>query len=471
MWWVLTRQTHAAAPTALDVFAITTVADHLFMAWQYYRPARHPIYKTVRGLRVICGYKWRWVDPHIAEQAEPEDSIRHSFHISNLIPEREIWWYLWAPDGPYGLEIQGPLSYVRLPPLHPPPEITDAPINWNIPGRIIRCGNRYTFWTNDTWYALIPTINELTIWRLEDDTFARLDQAHEPTVASGNITDADARLDSIQTYIHIAYYNKVISPNDHLCMYIKFNLTTNAWGDPEIAHAEPYHVWPSYHTSIALDANNVPHIIFPKIHIGFPVFYHRARTGGTWTTADEILWSHLRILSYPSAEIDRFFNAFHCACVTNLYLRWYNEKLPGADVDASMSSLDTGVNLPHHSLAAAPTVPHIAQVAQDWTVEHWEGFPPRYHQDNLSLANSHYANMIAQPQPPGEIAIVFADDDDRLSYLYRPPGADWNPQVQLTPSVLSILTANYAHPDVISCLWSMGGIQSTTFYAFWAPWI
>jgi len=471
MWWVLTDQETVPFATALQVNATTNVADHLFMAWEYYKPARHPIYKTVRGLLVLCGYKWVWDTPQIAEQELDGDTIDHTFNLPDLKPASTIWFYLFAPDGPYGLEIQGPLTSVTLPAAGPPPQPISPPITWNIPDRILRCGNRYTFWTNNTWYAMIPTTTAVTMWRLFDSTFVRMDQTHEPGPITGTITDADARLDSVLPLIHVAFYNKSTSPNDHLCRYVIYNVATDTWGAPETAHSEPYHPWSAQHTSIALDRNNVPHVVFPKIDLGFPIIYYANRRGATWSAAEMAIWSHYRVITCPSVWIDPFYDAFTVAAVTNLYLRWLNRRLAGGNFYATMQSLDSAVNLPHHSLMAGVDVPHIAQIAQDWTVEHWEGIPPRTHQDSLSLPESHFANMISTPKDPGEICIIFADADDQLAYLYRPPADDWQPEVQLPYPVTNDLTANYNHPNIISCLWQEAGFQDTTFYAFYAPWV
>jgi len=117
MWWVLTSQDTMPSYDTLFVVATTSDADHLFMAWSYTKPAKQPVEKTVRGQRIICGYKYIWDTPNLAEQTCYGDTTTHTFHITNLKPQATIWYYLFAPGGPYGLQIQGPLSSTTLPTL------------------------------------------------------------------------------------------------------------------------------------------------------------------------------------------------------------------------------------------------------------------------------------------------------------------------------------------------------------------
>jgi len=116
-WWVIIYHHATAKPTSLRVAAATDQADHLFMAWSFHKPARSPIYRVVRGLRILCGFKYIWDTPNIQEQIQPGDTNTHSWYLPDL-PERSvIWYYLFAPDGPYGNEIQGPLQWAVLPPI------------------------------------------------------------------------------------------------------------------------------------------------------------------------------------------------------------------------------------------------------------------------------------------------------------------------------------------------------------------
>lgn len=113
-WWILTDLANFPTSTTLTVKATTQISDHLFMAWSYFEPARHQIYKIVRGVILHCGWKYVWDTPSIADQLEPHDTLQHTWLLAGLTPRTTIWYYLFTPDGPYGLECQGPLVHVSL---------------------------------------------------------------------------------------------------------------------------------------------------------------------------------------------------------------------------------------------------------------------------------------------------------------------------------------------------------------------
>lgn len=115
MWWVITQLGWSVSPFEATIYATTNIADFLSVAYSYHEPARHPIYRIVRGTRKFCGYKYIWDTPFIVNQTEPGDTLTHSFHLAPLLPSSTIWFYPFAPGGPYGLEIQGPLLHFETP--------------------------------------------------------------------------------------------------------------------------------------------------------------------------------------------------------------------------------------------------------------------------------------------------------------------------------------------------------------------
>ncbi len=113
-WWIIVGHGEEPGYTDLRVYASTDVEDHLFMAWGLHKPTMREIWRIVRGKRIFCGFNYIWDTPYIAEQTDEGDTLAHRFYISGLPPQSTIWYYLNAPGGPYGLEIQGPLMHVEL---------------------------------------------------------------------------------------------------------------------------------------------------------------------------------------------------------------------------------------------------------------------------------------------------------------------------------------------------------------------
>lgn len=114
-WWTLTWLKSYIKPTSLRVACTTNYADHLFLAWSNHRPKRSAILRTIRGRLVRCGYIYYWDTPHIIEQSQHGDTIRHDFQFPTLWPGSLVCYYIFAPGGPYGLQIQGPLICLTLP--------------------------------------------------------------------------------------------------------------------------------------------------------------------------------------------------------------------------------------------------------------------------------------------------------------------------------------------------------------------
>jgi len=114
-WWILTQYLPETTYNSATMNGYTNFADHLFMSWAYYKPVRQPLFRTIRGKIVRCGFKYIWDTPNLAEQTQPGDTIFHRFRLLNLTPGSTIWYYIWAPDGPYGNQIQGPLLHLTLP--------------------------------------------------------------------------------------------------------------------------------------------------------------------------------------------------------------------------------------------------------------------------------------------------------------------------------------------------------------------
>ena len=133
-WWVETYLLCAQTGASLAVLAETNLADHLFMSWSYLHPTRHPIFTTIRGVLKPCGYKYIWDTPTIVEQDQAGDTTAHRFYLPALTTPSTIWFYLWAPAGPYGLEIQSPLHRADLAALPPHPDYLQWLFNTNMEG-------------------------------------------------------------------------------------------------------------------------------------------------------------------------------------------------------------------------------------------------------------------------------------------------------------------------------------------------
>lgn len=470
-WWTLRRLQIGPSSTTAAIACTTSVPDHLFCAWAPWAPRRHPRYRIYRGKSHLCGYDYIWDTPNITEQQMPGDTDFHLMALKNLTPSTTYWGYVFAPDGPYGLEVQGPLfNFTTLPPV-PGPEPTPAPIYFDIDDPVFRCGNRYTFWANGTWYAFVPCQTACTLWKLVDGSMIRQDQAHEPTPPQGVIWDADSRMQPDAQTIHTCYFCRVPDPGPHLLRYATFDLTTDTWALDEHICTPRRTAFAYTNCSLTLDADLKPHVVYNDYFDAFPEIHYRHRITGLWSTPEAALAIPYKINMYPSLWTDPATDHVHLIGVMNTYEHWYTDRPPGEASWSGPTRIGSCVNLPQRSVAAGVQYAHVAQVGQDWRIDHYEISEMVYYQEDLTDPTSTHANMISGPAPTAYNLIAFRDNDTHLAYIYRPAGMPWEPQVQLEPTNLIVLTAHYAHPDVISCLWTTSPPQNCALYAFYGPWL
>ena len=469
-WWTLTRKRIVPSYDHALITCRTSSLDHLYMAWAYHEPRRHPIIRFIRGRPRVCGYRYVWDTPFIAEQAAPGDTEHHQIQITGLQLGSQIWFYLFAPDGPYGLEIQGPLQTFVLPPGPPPPQPTPVPVPFMVSDPRIRTGNRYTFWANSTWYAYVPTPYYLQMWKLIDDTMVRQDQANEPTPPAGWVPDSDSRMRDDHTAIHCSYICRIESPGPHLLRHTIFDLTTDTWALDEQICTPAYTIFAELSTCLSLDTNNRPHVIYTDHTDGYPEIHYRNKTTAVWSDPEIALAISRRPMLSPSLTTERQTNVTQVLAVSNRSIHYYSARPPDTGEWSPPQSVLTALNLPDHSIGSGQEFGHIAQVGTDWRVNHYdvtEGFEGT---QDLTLPESRYANMIVPWETTPGVAIVYRDYLHNAAYIWKPEGAPWSAEYGVTLTPVGILTAHYAHPDVISCLYTKTPPLNLALFAFYAPW-
>ncbi len=469
-WWTLSSMYLGPGTTSAALNCRTSQPDHLFVKWAPWQPRRHPLWRMFRGKEYLCGYKYIWDTPNITEQQLHGDTDFHLFVLTDLTPSTTYWGYMFAPDGPYGQEIQGPLFSFTTTTVGPPPLPTPHPLPIDIANPVFRCGNRYTFWANATWYAFVPSIFSLTMWKLIPGAMVRQDHAHEPTAPAGLIQDADSRMDPFFTTIHCAYFCLVAQPGPNQLRYATFDLTSDSWATDEQICQPQRQVLTTADTCLALDTTLRPHVLYTDYAGIFPEIHYRNRITGSWSAPETALALPGKLNLHPSMAIDPATTTVHLVAVMNTSQHYYRNRPSPAGPWSAITQLDFALNLSHHSIVAPIQDPRVAQLGQDWRINNWNIFDGTLHDDDLTAPTSTYANAVAIPAPGSGPLIAFRDDDNHLAYIWRPPAAAWQAQVQLDPANLIILTAHGAYPDVVSCLYTKTLPIRCAFFAFYAPW-
>lgn len=405
-------------------------------------------------------------------QEEDGDTLTHTFWIRDWEYCDQRYWF-------FDAAVSGRLSRSQscifsqhftgeVPPPGPVP--TEYVWSWDILNRIIRCGNHYTFWANDTWYCMIPTPTSLTMWKLSEYGFIRQDIANEPGPVSGAIADADACLKTDVNDIVCAFFSNVASPGPHELYYVHFLLEFDSWHAPVLICNPVYSAFALYHVSMALDAAWVPHVTYTDYPSMFPELHYRNRIDGVWNPAEIAIKVAFKAIAYSSCWIDPANDAFHVTAVANTSEHWYNRRPASGPPWDGNTQMGTNVNLGHQSIMAGQEIPHVAGISTTWRVDHYEDQPPSSNQQDLSMPSSTYANMIAPADVGGALLIMFSNAANHLAYVLRPALLDWLPEVQMEPDDVLPLACNYHAPDVVSSLWQEAGASRVSFLSHWAPW-
>ncbi len=470
--WFMTGYDHWWEGTNKHVRITTDVVAHLWCAVSGDYPYSRDRWVAWRGTRRRHGIDVIFRQDYCIEQIEAGDSIVHTFIIRGWHPCVQRYWYF---KGSFHENWQ--LSNTTWFTQHftepgpiPGPQTFVLPICWEVPFRRIRCGNHYTFWANDTWYAMVPSADSMTMWKKVGMGMVRQDAAGEPLSNFGEFRDGDSRKGALDNKIHTVGFEALAAGVIHYLWYTTFDLATDTWDTPELV-VNPTRTFFAFHDcSISLDPNDVPHVLYNECDPTFPEFWYMNRMGGVWGPAEKALAPPFNIAQHCSIAHDPIDDALHCLCVTNVSTLKYRRRPPGPVPWDDLFDVGTSVNLPMHSLSASNVEPHIAGIPIDWRIDHWEDQPPATWQQDLSLAMSNYANMIERPNPPRFLQIQFRDDDTNLAYIWRVPGGVWMPQVQQAPTGIIVLACTYAHPDVISGVWTGAGLFDLCIWAWYAHW-
>lgn len=470
--WYLKSQTKEWVGNTLHLAIETDVECHLwcFLTTSYpYRRDRWVIFRSVpRRHRVHMMFNLR----QAIEQNEPGETLVHTFDVPDWRHCRVRYWYYagkrkalisWSTSCIFW-------AHYAEKPMPPGPVPTPDPIEFETADSIMRCGNRYTFWANNTWYVFSPTTTTLEMWKLVDGVFQRMDILHEPSPVLGLYRDADARLEVNERLTHVAAFERLPSGTVHNLWHVRFDHMWDRWEWPTLVFQPKRTAFSAYGCSILVDEGNRPSIFFNH-HIGtYPEIWHTRYIEGHWRAPEQAIKVGYQVCQYPSAYYDEFDQSQHIISVTNVRGHWHRSWRPPDHWGVQTALPSLGVNSPQHSVAANAGYVDVAQVTPTWWINAyrdgvaWEVYP------QLTQPMSTYANFILNYGPSFRAMIVFHDDDGHLAYVDRSEDLDWSPEVQLPYAQIQILTAHYAWPDVVACAWIKDGWNKIVFYAFPTGW-
>lgn len=471
--WAGVSYHHEWVGTAKHIRFTSDRTCHLWAAISRDYPYSRDRIVRWRGLPRRHGIDVVWHTEYTVEQEEVGDTLVHTFIIRGWHYCLQRYWYFFGDieglRSPSNTGIMG--QHFTEPGPIPGPQPMLEPVCWDVMNRRIRTGNRYTFWANDTWYAVVPSLTSVQVWKFVSAGMVRQDAAGEPLPPYGAFQDGDARMNVAGDTLHISAFEAVSAPGPHLLHYLTFDLTTDTWALHEVICQPTQTAWIAHQTSLSLDAADVPHVIYTDYSNFWPEFHYRNRIGDVWSAPEPAINRANKAHRHPSAWHDATDDSFHCMAGSSAAWQYLNRRSALGVWDGLSFSLEAGINLPMHSLMADSGEAAFATIGADWRVNYTEGVPPYVQDGNLSDPTSLYANVILRPNPPNHIQIMFQNASANLAYVWRTPGGVWHPEVDLAITIGANLAAHYAHPDVISMLWQGGGAAGLCLYAIYTAWL
>lgn len=166
-WWILTHHGDSRSLHHLFVVVRTNHPAHLYMAWDRIPPTRRPLWRTVRGTLIFCGYTYWWLDPTITQQNEPLNTFYHTFGPLTLASTDHVWYYLLSLATPSQRACQSALFHVF------PPEVrtwtTKLYVGTQLKGVYYTENFTGPGGLHPTWCTVNEGLHSDVIWQLEPD--------------------------------------------------------------------------------------------------------------------------------------------------------------------------------------------------------------------------------------------------------------------------------------------------------------
>jgi len=477
-WWVLTWYQQIRDYENLRVWSQTDQTAHLLMKWAHIKPSRTPINRVLRGKIVFCGYRYKWDSPNLAEQIEFGDTRHHTFHLPDIDPSRYVWYYLFSPIGPYGLEVQSPLMV--SPPLIPRLWTTTAYVGTRSKGVFFTRNFTGPGGPQPTWKPLNAGLVSLHCWQLHADP---LGVEHRQYAITG---ESPARILYRRfPYTSYAWQNILSTPaaeaitggsngclrwvassiNRPAYLYVLFTcdfpptaaflLRSPDYGDSWTAH--PIYaegdIYEGGNLEIGILQGTSPYpagdLLYAVLHAypeGYSMVWRSFNNGATWTYGDHnsLPYHVARLLVDPTDQSVSYLGGYGTMAVPRTLWRSTDHADNYANITPGLS-LGTFVD-PHRANAwIDPTDRHFIRILQDhifststdfgasWT-RHGTTFPGcQLHTALWEQPTNLYLARDSSPPPypfPQGTHVVFVSNDEGYTQVGKSGEHAWHPDGQ-----------------------------------------
>lgn len=120
--WAILTILAADTTTGVDITITTDKASHLTEYWLLKAPKGLRWHRVIRGVIMYCLKKWKFEKPYTLEQAEPGDTLSHTFHNTPWAVCTKRWFCFAGTIGGAATLPTGPIfKYHHIAPPYGPP--------------------------------------------------------------------------------------------------------------------------------------------------------------------------------------------------------------------------------------------------------------------------------------------------------------------------------------------------------------
>jgi len=397
--WVIAWCSWSWTHLGMVFTCLTDVPAHLYLRFTLDPPAEVPVYRTIRGVRVKCGVRFKVRSYRVFEQQEPGSGWNHTFYVTDWPCQTPGWWYLRGHTG-VGWSGSQSLLYTDYRPCSADPLPLPAPVRVTSRVTIARAGNHYTWFANHTWYCVVPSRNWIEVFKMVGGSFIRQDFANQPAAFGGAFKDCDSRLSIHGDHITIVYtWRNALFPPDRVCV-VHFNCLTDTWGPVVYPAQITSHRPLNFLCSLALD-------LYDNIHIAFSyrsnlpcVTAYLGFYDGSWGIPVPIITTSLSEQKALSVVCDHG-NTFHVASSGVYYDMHYNSRPLRGSTGHQYNFPDSVSNVHGVSIAVRFGLPHILFIDYALTLR-WAAFADEAwaHFPTTSLQFPAEPNIFTPAYPP-----------------------------------------------------------------------
>ena len=422
-----------------------------------------------RGKYVECGFWYEWKQTHCTVQLEIGQTYTHTFYVSPGTPPVGLWFFITDACLNATATWTSPLFYTGDWVGAAPPTPFVGTETMLQSAQLIRPGGHYTWWSQGTWYAVIPSPAAITVYRRDGGVWTRQNAAGEPSPAPLTFEGCDSRLSADGHTIHVAYFIRKSSPATQPACYTTFDTASNTWGAKEIIQYTANTSSWSGRICIEEEASGAPCVLyaFPLTTTGQVYYTHRV--GGFWVDHEIVGTIANRALHPQSLALDSVTGNIHCALRHDGNLAQHRSRTPSGAWSAYTILPGTSWNGEYVSATHSGALLRIGRQNPIAQASICSGEPPTTQDNGITPANT-YPNTVLSALAPANVIWLFVSKTGTPgAYYYNPQGGGYTGPHPYTSQLAAVSSATLHQGPVGSVIFFSGSPYSARICTFDLP--